>query len=55
LCAKIQIQFSEEKTDYQLSGSCAVMALVKEGTVYTANLGDSRAVLPYFAMLTPLE
>ncbi len=31
--------------DYSLSGTCAIMVLVKEGTIYTANLGDSRAVV----------
>lgn len=52
---KVQNKFKEDvsalinkivqKNDFQLSGTCAVSILLKDNTVYTANLGDSRAVI----------
>ncbi len=45
MCNGCQEEFVSSKTDYQLSGTCAVGVLLKEGTAYTANLGDSRAVI----------
>lgn len=32
-----------------MSGTCAVAVLIKDGTAYTANLGDSRAVVGSFS------
>lgn len=45
MCSSVQSMFQSDKTDYELSGTCAVMVLVKEDMIYTANLGDSRAVI----------
>ena len=45
LYSKTQDLFRTDKNDYQLSGTCAVCVLIKEGVIYTANLGDSRAVV----------
>lgn len=45
MCSKVQEEFHTDKIDYQLSGTCAIMVLIKDGMIYTANLGDSRAVV----------
>jgi len=41
----IQLKFKKDKTDYLLSGTCAVGVIIFPELLITINLGDSRAVL----------
>lgn len=45
LYKKIQRETAKNKEWYELSGTCAVSALVIDKVVYVINLGDSRAVI----------
>jgi pyruvate dehydrogenase phosphatase len=43
--AKIHQRFVAGEVDLALAGSCALVSLVRDNTLYVANTGDSRAIL----------
>lgn len=45
MCSKVQEKYHMDKNTYEQSGTCAIMVLIKGDIIYTANLGDSRAVV----------
>eukprot|EP00826_Nyctotherus_ovalis_P007943 TRINITY_DN1204_c0_g6_i1.p1 TRINITY_DN1204_c0_g6~~TRINITY_DN1204_c0_g6_i1.p1 ORF type:complete len:217 (+),score=52.18 TRINITY_DN1204_c0_g6_i1:62-712(+) len=45
MCVHVQSKFQNKKTDYKLSGTCAIMALIKNNMVHVANLGNSRTIV----------